>query len=115
LKESIRRLQAYAEAGADMLYAPGVRERADIQAIVSAVSPKPVNVLMSANTGLRVSDLAEMGVRRISVGSSLARAAWGGFISAAKAIAEEGSFAGFDGCPPFAELNGFFREDFKKH
>jgi 2-methylisocitrate lyase-like PEP mutase family enzyme len=115
LKESIRRLQAYAEAGADMLYAPGVRERAEIQAIVSAVSPKPVNVLMSANTGLRVSDLAEMGVRRISVGSSLARAAWGGFISAAKAIAEEGSFAGFDGCPPFAELNGFFREDFKKH
>jgi len=115
LKESIRRLQAYAEAGADVLYAPGVRERADIQAIVSAVSPKPVNVLMSANTGLRVSDLAEMGVRRISVGSSLARAAWGGFIRAAKAIAEEGSFAGFDGCPPFAELNGFFREDFKKH
>ena len=79
LKESIRRLQAYAEAGADVLYAPGVRERADIQAIVSAVSPKPVNVLMSANTGLKVSDLAEMGVRRISVGSSLARAAWGGF------------------------------------
>jgi 2-methylisocitrate lyase-like PEP mutase family enzyme len=115
LKESIRRLQAYAEAGADVLYAPGVRERADIQAIVSAVSPKPVNVLMSANTGLNVSDLADVGVRRISVGSSLARAAWGGFIRAAKAIAEEGSFAGFDGGAPFAELNGFFREDFKKH
>src|SRR5665213_1861610 len=115
LKESIRRLQAYAEAGADVLYAPGVRERSDIQAIVSAVSPKPVNVLMSANTGLKVSDLAELGVRRISVGSSLARAAWGGFIRAAKAIAEEGSFAGFEGCPPFADLNGFFREDFKKH
>jgi 2-methylisocitrate lyase-like PEP mutase family enzyme len=111
LKEAIRRLEAYADAGADVLYAPGVRERADIRAIVSAVSPKPVNVLMSANTGLRVSDLAEMGVRRISVGSSLARAAWGGFIRAAKAIAEEGSFAGFDSCPPFAELNGFFRED----
>jgi 2-methylisocitrate lyase-like PEP mutase family enzyme len=114
LQESIRRLQAYAEAGADVLYAPGVRTRDDIQAIVSVVSPKPVNVLMSANTGLRVSDLAEMGVRRISVGSSLARAAWGGFIGAAKAIAEEGSFAGFDGCVPFAELNGFFREDVKK-
>jgi len=70
---------------------------------------------MSANTGHRVSDLADMGVRRISVGSSLARAAWGGFIRAAKAIAEEGSFAGFDGGAPFAELNGFFREDFKKH
>ncbi len=115
LKEAIRRLQAYAEAGADVLYAPGVRERADIQAIVSAVSPKPVNVLMSGNTGLKVSDLADMGVRRISVGSSLARAAWGGFIRAAKAIADEGSFAGFDDCAPFAELNGFFREDFKKH
>ena len=113
LKEAIRRLQAYAEAGADVLYAPGVRERADIQAIVAAVSPKPVNVLMSANTGLMVADLAEMGVRRISVGSSLARAAWGGFIRAAKAIAEEGSFAGFDSCAPFAELNGFFREDLK--
>ena len=114
LKESIRRLQAYAEAGADVLYAPGVRERADIQAIVSAVRPKPVNVLMSANTGLKVSDLAEMGVRRISVGSSMARAAWGGFIRAAKEIAEQGSFAGFEICPPFAELNGFFREDAKK-
>jgi 2-methylisocitrate lyase-like PEP mutase family enzyme len=113
LKESIRRLQAYAEAGADVLYAPGVKERADIQAIVSAVSPKPVNVLMSANTGLKVSDLAAMGVRRISVGSSLARAAWGGFIRAAKAIAEEGSFAGFEGAAPFADLNGFFREDVK--
>ena len=114
LKEAIRRLQAYAEAGADVLYAPGVRERADIQAIVSAVSPKPVNVLMSANTGLKVSDLAEMGVRRISVGSSLARAAWGGFIRAAKAIAEEGRFEGFDGAAPFSELNGFFKEDLSK-
>jgi 2-methylisocitrate lyase-like PEP mutase family enzyme len=110
LKEAISRLQAYAAAGADVLYAPGVKERADIQAIVSAVSPKPVNVLMGWNTGLKVSDLAEMGVRRISVGSSLARSAWGGFIRAAKAIAEEGSFAGFDNCAPFAELNNFFRE-----
>jgi 2-methylisocitrate lyase-like PEP mutase family enzyme len=115
LKESIRRLQAYSEAGADLLYAPGVREREDIRAIVSAVSPKPVNVLMSANTGLKVPDLAALGVRRISVGSSLARAAWGGFVRAAKAIAEEGSFAGFDGAAPFAELNGFFRDDLKKH
>ncbi len=113
LKESIRRLQAYAEAGADVLYAPGVRERRDIEAIVSAVSPKAVNVLMSANIGLKVPDLAELGVRRISVGSSLARAAWGGFIRAAKDIAE-GSFAGFDTCAPFAELNGFFRDDRKR-
>jgi 2-methylisocitrate lyase-like PEP mutase family enzyme len=114
LKEAIRRLQAYAEAGADVLFAPGVRERADIQAIVSAVSPKPVNVLISANTGLKVSDLTDLGVRRISVGSSLARAAWTGFIRTAKAIAEEGSFSGFDGSVSFAELNGFFREDLKQ-
>ena len=113
LKESIRRLQAYAEAGADVLYAPGVRERADIEAIVSAVSPKPVNVLMSANTKLKVSDLAEMGVRRISVGSSLARTAWGGFIRAARAIAEAGSFAEFDSSAPFGDLNNFFRDDLK--
>jgi 2-methylisocitrate lyase-like PEP mutase family enzyme len=114
LAESIRRLQAYAEAGADVLYAPGPRERGEIRSIVEAASPKPVNILMSSNTGLTVSDLAALGVRRISVGSSLARAAWTGFIRAAKAIAEEGSFAGFDGSVPFAELNGFFREDLKK-
>lgn len=113
LEEAMRRLRAYAEAGADVLYAPGVRERADIQAVVSAVHPKPVNVLMSANTGLRVSDLAELGVRRISVGSSLARAAWGGFIAAAKTIRDQGSFAGLEGCATFAELNGFFRQDTK--
>jgi 2-methylisocitrate lyase-like PEP mutase family enzyme len=111
LRESIRRLQAYAEAGADVLYAPGPREREDIEAIVTALSPKPVNILMSSNTGLRVADLAEMGVRRISVGSALARAAWSGFIRAAKAMAEDGGFAGFDGSVSFAELNGFFRED----
>jgi 2-methylisocitrate lyase-like PEP mutase family enzyme len=114
LEEAIRRLQAYAEAGADVLYAPGVRERTDIRAIVSAADPKPVNVLMSANTGLKVSDLAELGVRRISLGSSLARAAWGGLIAVAKAIREQGTFAGLEICPPFAELNGFFREDAKK-
>jgi 2-methylisocitrate lyase-like PEP mutase family enzyme len=114
LREAIRRLQAYAEAGAHVLYAPGVRTREEISAIVSAVRPKPVNVLMSAYTGLRVADLAELGVRRISVGSSLARAAWTGFIAAARAIAAEGSFKGFEGITPFAELNGFFREDWKE-
>lgn len=114
LKESIRRLQAYAEAGADVLFAPGVRTREDIAAIVKAVHPKPVNVLMSANTGMKIADLAELGVRRVSTGSSLARAAWTGFMRAAKMIAEEGSFAGFDGIVPFPEINGFFREDFAK-
>lgn len=108
LREAIRRLQAYAEAGADVLYAPGVRERGDIQAIVAAVHPKPVNVLASA--GLKVSDLAELGVRRVSLGSSLARAAWTGFIRASKLIAEEGSFTGLDGAVPYAELNEFFRD-----
>jgi 2-methylisocitrate lyase-like PEP mutase family enzyme len=109
LRESIRRLQAYSEAGADVLFAPGVRERGDIHAIVEAVRPKPVNVLISANTGMKVADLAEMGVRRVSVGSSLARVAWGGFIRAAKLLAEEGSFAGLDGAAPYPELNEFFR------
>jgi 2-methylisocitrate lyase-like PEP mutase family enzyme len=106
LRESIRRLQAYAEAGADVLYAPGVREPADIQAIVAAVHPKPVNVLMTAGT--RVGDLAALGVRRISLGSSLARAAWGGFIGAAKLLADEGSSSRLDGATPYAELNAFF-------
>ena len=108
--ESIRRLQAYAKAGADVLYAPGVQKPEEIRAVVEAVSPKPVNVL-SMDTSLRVADLAAMGARRISVGSSLARAAWTGFIRAAKAIADEGSFAGFDGSVPYAELNGFFRDE----
>jgi 2-methylisocitrate lyase-like PEP mutase family enzyme len=114
LRESIRRLQAYAEAGAHVLYAPGLRTREEIRAIVSAVSPKPANVLMSAYTGLRVADLAELGVRRISVGSSLARTAWTGFMGAARAIAAEGSFKGFEGITPFAEINEFFREDWKE-
>ena len=113
LREAIRRLQAYAEAGADVLYAPGPRAREDIQAIVAALRPKPVNVLMSAHTGLTVSDLAAAGVRRVSVGSALARTAWGGFLRAAKGIAAEGSFAGFDGAVSFPELNGFFQEDRK--
>ncbi len=113
LGESIRRLEAYAKAGADVLYAPGARTREDILCIVTAAHPKPVNILMSANTGLRVADLAELGVRRISVGSSLARAAWTGLIRAAEAIARDGSFQGLDGIIPFSELNSFFREDSK--
>lgn len=112
LKESIRRLQAYAEGGADVLYAPGVKTAEDIQAIVSAVAPKPVNVLMSANTGLRVADLAAMGVRRVSVGSSLARAAWGVFIRTSKEILEQGSFIGFNENADSRELNSFFASDF---
>lgn len=111
LAESIRRLRAYAEAGADVLYAPGLPDADAIRAVVEAVAPKPVNLLMSRNVGLTVADAAALGVRRISVGSSLARAAWTGFVAAATAIAEEGSFRGFDGILPFPELNGFFRQD----
>ena len=113
LRESIRRLQAYAEAGADVLFAPGLGEPDAIRAVVLAVSPKPVNVLISSNTGIAVSQLAELGVRRISVGSALARTAWTGFIRAARALAEKGSFAGFEGAVPFGELEGLFREDLK--
>jgi len=109
LRESIRRLQAYAEAGADVLYAPGPRTREDIAAIVSAVAPRPVNVLMGANASLKLADLAALGARRVSVGAALARAAWGGFIRAATAMAKEGSFAGLDGAASFDELDGFFR------
>jgi len=108
-KESLRRLHAYAEAGADVLYAPGVYQRDEIETMVAELAPKPVNILMSRNAGLTVADLAALGVRRISVGSSLARVAWAGFMRAAQTIAREGSFAGFDNIVPFAEINDFFR------
>jgi 2-methylisocitrate lyase-like PEP mutase family enzyme len=110
-REAVRRLQDYAEAGADVLFAPGFRTRDDIRELVAALRPKPVNILVSVNSGLTVSDLADLGVRRISVGSSLARAAWTGFLRAARGIAAEGSFAGFDGTVAYSELNGFFRDD----
>lgn len=112
--EAMRRLEAFAKAGADVLYAPGVAAPEEIKAMIAALSPKPVNFLMFRNLGLRVTDVAEWGVRRISVGSSLARAAWSGFLRAAELIAKEGSFAGFDGMVPFAEINGFFRDDLKQ-
>jgi 2-methylisocitrate lyase-like PEP mutase family enzyme len=110
LEESIRRLTAYADAGADVLFAPGPRRREDIKAIVDAVAPKPVNIIMSANVGLKLADLADLGVRRVSVGSALARAAWGAFARAARGMVG-GSFAGLDGAMPFHELNEFFAED----
>jgi 2-methylisocitrate lyase-like PEP mutase family enzyme len=109
LRESIRRLSAYAKAGADVLFAPGVRRPEEIKELVAAVSPKPVNVLVSANTGLTVASLAELGVRRISVGSALARAAWAGLMSAARPLAERGSFEGLEGATSFAELNALFQ------
>jgi methylisocitrate lyase len=108
-KTVLDRLVTYADAGADCLFAPGVREPADIEAIVKAVSPKPVNVLVSApHPGLSVARLSDLGVRRISVGSALARAGWGAFLRAARALAESGSFDGLSGAAPFSELNDFF-------
>jgi 2-methylisocitrate lyase-like PEP mutase family enzyme len=110
LSESVRRLQAYAEAGADVLFAPGVREAEDIGTIVAEVQPLPVNVLMSADTGLDLDELAALGVRRVSVGSALARVAWGAFLAAAGEIAREGSFAGLHGAASFSDLNAIFAE-----
>ena len=111
IDEAIRRLRAYADAGADVLYAPGLRDREQIAAVVKAVAPKPVNVLMAGATGLTVSDLASLGVRRISVGSTLARVAWGALLRAAHEIAEQGKFDSFAGAVPFADINSFFRDD----
>ena len=107
LAETLRRLEAYAEAGADCLYAPGIRTRAEIGAVVRAVSPKPVNVLVGGDF-TTVADLAVLGVRRISVGGALARAAWTGFLQAAREIAEDGTFARLGGAIPFADVNAMF-------
>jgi 2-methylisocitrate lyase-like PEP mutase family enzyme len=106
---ALDRLVAFADAGADCLYAPGVRDPDTIAALVRAVAPRPVNVLVSAPIpGLTVARLAELGVRRISLGSALARAAWGGFLRAARRIAEDGVFDGLDGAASFAELDRIF-------
>lgn len=107
LQETIRRLTAYAEAGADCLFAPGIRSAADISAVVSAVAPKPVNVLVSTPF-TTVAELAHLGVRRISVGGALARAAWGGFLRAAQEIAEKGTFNALAEGVPGVELNRMF-------
>ena len=103
----IDRLQAYAEAGADCLYAPGIKSKEQIAAVVKAVHPKPVNLLIGAS-GLSVAEAADLGVRRISVGGSLARAAWGGFMRAAREIAEKGSFTELGNGYPGGDLNKMF-------
>jgi len=114
LGETIVRLKAYSAAGADCLYAPGIRTREQIATIVEAVAPKPVNVLIGGAPGFTVKDLADLGVRRISLGGALARAAWGGFIRAARGIAESGTFDGLADAVSFAEINGFFRQDLER-
>lgn len=111
LKESVRRIEAYAAAGADVLYAPGPKTAADIETIVAAAGGKPVNTLIYGDFGLSVADVAATGTRRISIGGALARAAWAAFIEATRLIAEEGSFKGFAGNGPSAPLNPFFTKD----
>lgn len=110
LRESLRRLEAYADAGADCLYAPGLRTREDVAAVVRAVAPRPVNVLVSAPS-FTVRELEDLGVRRVSVGGALARAAWGAFMKAAGEIADHGTFRALGEAAPFAELDRFLRED----
>ena len=109
LGETIRRLRAYADAGADCLYAPGIRSTPDIVAVVESVAPTPVNVLVGGDF-TTVEALAALGVRRISVGGALARAAWSGFLTAARELAGQGTFTALAGIVPFGELDGAFAE-----
>lgn len=108
LDETLRRLTAYAEAGAGCLYAPGIRSRDEIAAVVRAVAPRPVNVLVGGGD-TTVAELALLGVRRISVGGALARTAWSGFMSAASEIARDGTFRGLAAAVPFPEVNALFK------
>ena len=107
--QAIHRLKAYADAGADCLYAPGIRTPEHIGAVVAGVAPKPVNLLMAWPGDLTMPEIAALGVRRVSVGGALARSAWGGFMRAAKLIAEEGKFDGFADAASGQELDALFR------
>ena len=109
LEDTIARLRAYSEAGADCLYAPGIRTREQIAAVVAAVAPKPVNLLVGHTSELTLQDIAALGVRRVSVGGALARVAWGGFMRAARTLAQQGRFDGFEDAASGAELNALFR------
>jgi len=107
-RESVRRLQAYVAAGADVLFAPGPQTPAEIEALVAAVEPRPFNLLVVRDIGLGVEELAALGVRRISVGGALALAAWTGFMRAAQTLKSNGSFAGLANLVPYPEVNGLF-------
>jgi 2-methylisocitrate lyase-like PEP mutase family enzyme len=109
--ETVRRLEAYAAAGADVLFAPGPQTAAEIKALVSAVAPKPLNLLVVRDIRLSVDEIAALGVRRISVGGALALAAWTGFTNAAKTLRTEGSFTGLANLVPYPEINGLFAAD----
>jgi 2-methylisocitrate lyase-like PEP mutase family enzyme len=110
LEETARRLKAYAQAGADCLYAPGIRTPEHIRSLVAAVAPKPFNLLVGSTSELTLQDIAALGVRRVSVGGALARAAWGGFMRAARLLAEQGKFDGFAAAASGKELNSLFGE-----
>jgi methylisocitrate lyase len=107
--EALRRLEAFAEAGADCLYAPGLRTAEEVATVVKAVAPKPVNVLVGS-PGFTVRQLEDLGVRRISTGGALARAAWGGFMRAAREIADVGTFESFATGASFNELSQLFED-----
>jgi len=109
LDDAIARLKAYSDVGADCLYAPGIKTREQIAAVVAAVAPKPVNLLVGGTSELTMQDIAGLGVRRVSVGGGMARAAWGGFIRAARTLAQQGRFDGFADAAAGNELNAFFR------
>lgn len=109
LPDTLARLKAYADAGADCLYAPGIRTPEQISAVVAAVAPKPVNLLVGSTSPMSLQQIAALGVRRVSVGGALARSAWGGFIQAARTLAEQGRFDGFAQAASGQALNDFFR------
>jgi len=108
LAETIRRLEAYADAGAECLFAPGIKSVADIESVVRAVAPKPVSVAVGTDFAT-LEQLAAIGVRRVSVGGSLARTAWTAFLAAAKEIADHGTFAALGRAVPGVELNRLFK------
>jgi 2-methylisocitrate lyase-like PEP mutase family enzyme len=110
LADTLRRLEAFAAAGADVLYAPGLKSRAVIEAVVKAVAPKPVNVVMGlSGAALSLEELGAIGVKRVSLGSSLARAAYGAFVNAAREVRAGGTFAFAETAIPYAEINAMFR------
>jgi len=110
LTDTLARLEAFAAAGADVLYAPGLKSRADIEAVVKAVAPKPVNVVMGlSGVALSLEELGALGVKRVSLGSSLARAAYGAFVSAAREVRTRGTFGFADAAISYAEINAMFR------
>src|SRR5215471_9111515 len=111
LHESVRRLEAYAAAGADVLFAPGAQSLAETKTLVEAVAPKPLNLLVVRDIGVNVGEIAALGVRRISVGGALALAAWTGFIRAATTLRSEGSFAGLADLVPYPDINNLFSDD----